>query len=370
LSSTSVFQSSSLLRRNSISPSLSISFADAILHQHPNNQSIYIQQIEYMKAAVIYERGEMPQYTDFPEPVAQNEDEILISVKAAAIKHFDKGRASGKHYSAEMNKQNATVIGGDGVGLLADGTRVFALGVSGMIAEKAIVEKGSMIKLPDGLENAMAAALPNAIAGSAMALRFRAAMQKGENVLINGATGFTGKIAVQIAKHYGAKKIIATGRNEETLKHLLDLGADEIISIKQTDEQIIGQLKAIHNNTPIDIIIDYLWGHTAELILSSLKGKGSFTHKTRFVSIGAVTGDTVQLAAENLRSVNLQLSGSGLGSWTKSEMKLLFAEIIPEIFQLAADKKIKVDTQNVALADIEKLWDMEVAEGKRLVVMI
>lgn len=138
----------------------------------------------------------MPQYTEFPEPVVQNEEEVLLAVKAAAIKHFDKERASGKHYSAGNDIENATVIGGDGVGLLADGTRVFALGVSGMIAEKAVVEKNRMIKLPEGIDDAVAAALPNAVAGSAMALRFRAGMQPGETVLINGATGFTGKIAV------------------------------------------------------------------------------------------------------------------------------------------------------------------------------
>ncbi|MEP6749865.1 MAG: zinc-binding alcohol dehydrogenase family protein [Bacteroidota bacterium] len=323
-----------------------------------------------MKAAVVYQRGEMPQYTEFPEPVLKNEDEILISVKAAAIKHFDKGRANGKHYAAENDRQNAIVIGGDGVGLLADGTRVYALGVSGMIAEKAVIEKSRMIKLPAGIDDATAAALPNAVAGSAMALRFRAAMKPGETVLINGATGFTGKIAVQIAKHYGAKKIIVTGRNEQILQALLALGADEIISIKQADEQFISQLKELHNKTPIDVIIDYLWGHTAELILSSLKGKGSFTHKVRFVSIGSVTGDKIQLSAEILRSVDLQLSGSGLGSWTKNEMQQLFSEILPEMFQLAADNKLKVETIEANLADIENLWNMEVSDGKRLVITI
>lgn len=323
-----------------------------------------------MKAAVIYQRDEMPQYTDFPEPVVQNDDEVLITVKAAAIKHFDKGRASGKHYSSDADKKNATVIGGDGVGILTDGTRVFALGVSGMIAEKATVKKSSIIKLPAGIDDSIAAALPNSVAGSAMALRFRASMQKGETVLINGATGFTGKIAVQVARHYGAKKIIVTGRNQETLQSLIALGADEIISVNQDDEQFILQLKEIHNNTPVDIIIDYLWGHTAELILSAIKGNGSFTHKTRFVSIGAVTGDKIQLSAENLRSVDLQLSGSGLGSWSKDEMNKLFTEIVPEMFQLAADNKLKVDTVNVSLKDIGTLWDMEAPDGKRLVVNI
>jgi len=154
----------------------------------------------------MYQQGEMPQYVDFPEPIIHSNDELLISVKAAGIKHLDKSRATGKHYSAKKDIQQAKVIGGDGVGFLEDGTRVFALGVSGMIAEKAVIEKSRMVKLPDAIDDAVAAALPNAVAGSAMALRFRAQMKTGEIVLINGATSFTGKIAVQIAKHYGAKK--------------------------------------------------------------------------------------------------------------------------------------------------------------------
>ncbi|MBB5637044.1 NADPH:quinone reductase-like Zn-dependent oxidoreductase [Pedobacter cryoconitis] len=321
-----------------------------------------------MKAAVIYQRGELPQYTDFPDPVVKNDGELLITMKAAAIKHFDKGTASGRHYSAGKEQQNGTVIGGDGVGLLDDGTKVFALGISGMIAEKAVIDKRRMVRLPEGIDDIAACALPNAVAGSAMALRFRANIKSGETVLINGATGFTGKIAVQMAKYYGAKKIIVTGRNEETLKSLLTLGADQTISVMQTNEQFIEQLKIIHNDTPIDIIVDYLWGHTAELILSCLKGHGSFTHKTRFVSIGSITGDTIQLSSEVLRSVDLQLSGSGLGSWTKGEMEQLISEILPEMFQLLAHDKLKVDTISVNLKDIEKLWEMEVSDGKRLVV--
>ena len=239
-----------------------------------------------------------------------------------------------------------------------------------MAAEKAVIEKSRMVPLPAGIDNVSAAALPNAVIGSAMGLHFKAGMKQGETVLINGATGFTGKIAVQIAKRYGAQKIIVTGRNEQSLQFLLTLGADEIISVKQDDEAFMAQIKNIHSNTPIDVIIDYLWGHTAELILSALKGRGSFTHKTRFVSIGSVTGDIIQLSAENLRSVDLQLSGSGLGSWTKDQMQKLFGEILPEMFQLAANRKLEVDTISISLKDIERLWDMDVPDGKRLVVTI
>jgi NADPH:quinone reductase-like Zn-dependent oxidoreductase len=323
-----------------------------------------------MKAAVVYTKGELPKYAEFPEPIASNENEILVSIKAVAITNLDKGIASGDHYSSEKENQNGFIVGSDGIGVLENGTKVYARGISGTIAEKTLVEKNRMVVLPDGIDDAMAAAMPNAVAGSAMALRFRAGVKPGETVLINGATGFTGQMAVQIAKHYGAKNIIVTGRNEKGLENLLEIGADEIVSLKQEDESFVSQLKEIHKNTPIDIVIDYLWGHSAELILSVLKGKGNFTHKTRYVSVGSMSGDTIQLSAQILRSVDLQLSGSGLGSWTKEEVKLLFSEILPEMFLLASKNILKVNIETVHLSDIEKMWNAELSDGKRLVVLV
>lgn len=323
-----------------------------------------------MKAAVIYSNGEMPKCVEFPEPVVVNENEILISIKAVAITNLDKGKASGKHYSSEKLLSNGLVVGSDGVGLLENGTRVYARGISGTIAEKAIVEKNRMIPLPEGISNAMAAAIPNAVAGSAMALKFRAAIVPGETILINGATGFTGQMAIQIAKYYGAKKIIVTGRNEKTLKHLLTLGANEVISLKQDDENFVAQLKAIHSETPIDIIIDYLWGHPAELILNALKGNGTFTHRVRFVSVGSIAGESALLPSGILRSTDLQLLGSGLGSWKRDEVKVLFSEILPEMFLLVAQNKLEVNIEEVNLIDIEKIWNLDIPDGKRLVVNI
>lgn len=323
-----------------------------------------------MKAAVVYKKGEMPKYAEFADPIVRDENQVLISVKAVAITNLDKGKASGKHYSSKEDNQNGFVIGSDAVGLLENGTRVYARGINGTIAEKAIIDKNIVVALPDGISDAVAASLPNAVAGSAMALKFRAGIKAGETVLINGATGFTGQMAIQIARHYGAKKIIVTGRNEKTLQSLLEIGADEVISLKQDDEAIVAQLKAIHSKTPIDIVLDYLWGHPAELILTALKGNGSFTNKVRYVTIGGMAGDTIQLSSGILRSVDLQLSGSGLGSWTKEEVKLLFSEILPEMFLLAAQNQLKVNIETVSLVDIEEAWAREVADGKRLVVIV
>ncbi|GAA3965187.1 quinone oxidoreductase family protein [Mucilaginibacter dorajii] len=323
-----------------------------------------------MKAAVMYQKGELPQYVDFAEPTVQNDDQILVTVKAVAIKHFDKRTASGQHYSSDAPKESGRVIGGDGACVLEDGTRVYGMGVSGMLAERATIHKSRIVKIPDGLDNATAAALPNAVIGAAMGLKFKADIQPGDVVLVNGATGFTGRVAVQIAKYYGAKKVIVTGRNQQSLTDLLSLGADEIVSVAQSDVDFKAQLAAIHANTPIDIIIDYLWGHTAEMILACIKGDGSFTNKIRYVSVGSMMGDMIQLSAANLRSADLQLTGSGLGAWPKQQVGQLFSQILPEMFQLTAEGKLKVDVTEVKLDNISELWDIDVPGGKRLVVTI
>lgn len=319
-----------------------------------------------MKAAIIYPQGGMPAFTTAPEPQPQGDDQVLVSVKAVSLKHFDKGRATGQHYASTAPAEGGRIPGGDGVCLLPDGRRVYGMGATGMLAEKAVIEKDRIVPVPGDLDDATAAALPNAVIGAAMALRFKADIQPGDIVLVNGATGFTGRVAVQLAKHYGAGKVIATGRNATSLEELQALGADETISLLQDDEALIAQFKEAKPY----VVIDYLWGHSAELLLASLKGQGNFTEPVRFVSVGAMTGDLVQLSAANLRSVNLQLSGSGLGAWTRQQVKQLFTDILPETFALAAAGKLKIKTTTVTLEDISTLWDKEVSDGQRLVVLI
>ncbi|WP_126652892.1 quinone oxidoreductase family protein [Chryseobacterium aureum] len=322
-----------------------------------------------MKAAVVFEKGSIPQYTEFPDPEIQ-ENEILVSVKAASIKNLDRARAGGNHYSTENQQHQPAIIGTDGAGYLENGNKVYFFSKKGTVAEKAAADKKMIIPIPEGLDFSLAAALPNAVMGSAMALKFRAGLEPGNTVLINGATGITGRIAVQIAKLYGARKIIATGRNEEALQSLRKLGADEVISLKQDDQDFKQKIKYIHLETPIDIVLDYLWGHSAELILSAFKGDGTFSHKTRLVTVGGMSGDTIQLSSQILRGTDIQISGSGLGSWTKEEFALLFSEIIPEMFQAAVDGKINMETHEVDLKNIGAVWNAEIQSGKRLVIRI
>jgi len=321
-----------------------------------------------MKAAV-YTPGTTPKYGDFADPIVTNEDQLLITVKAAAVKNLDRGITSGGHYSSEAGDE-LKVAGIDGVGQLADGTRVYGFGGSGMIAEKALVDKKRTVKLPAGIDDVTAAALPNAVMGAGASICYRAMLKAGEVILINGATGVTGMVAVQIAKHYGAKKIIVTGRNSASLERLLKIGADEAISLKQDDEAIVKRLKEIHQETPIDVVIDYLWGHPAELIFAALQGKGGISHKVRYVTVGGMAGDKIQLSSGTLRSSDIELSGSGLGSLPADGMKRLFTELLPEMFQLAADGKLVIDTVTASLKDVESTWHQEIPGGKRLVFLV
>ena len=321
-----------------------------------------------MKAAVLNKLGTSPMYQDFADPIPQNVEQILIRIKAASVKNIDKLRAGGKHYASY--KELPVIVGLDGVGILENGMRVYAQGLTGMIAEKALISKNRFTVLPDGIDDIVAAALPNAVIGATMALLFRAKMQKGHTVLINGATGVTGRLAVQVAKHYGAAKIIVTGRNAESLEKLTQLGADYIISLKQDDDTIINQLKEISKTNPIDIVIDYLWGHPIELIIKSLKGSGinSFTHQVRIVTVGDMAGESISLSSGTLRSSSIEILGSGLGSLSKEELKKFDTEILPEMFQLAADNILSIETQVENLQNIETVWNKEIDAGKRLVI--
>ncbi|WP_077413189.1 zinc-binding alcohol dehydrogenase family protein [Chryseobacterium sp. JV274] len=322
-----------------------------------------------MKAAVVFEKGSIPQYADFPEPEVQ-ENEILVSVKAASIKNLDKARAGGNHYSTENQEHQPTIIGTDGAGYLENGNKVYFFSKKGTVSEKAAADEKMIIPIPEELDFSLAAALPNAVMGSAMALKFKAGLQPGNTVLINGATGITGRIAVQIARIYGAGRVIVTGRNEKSLESLLELGADEVISLKLDDHDFKQKIKEVHQETPIDIILDYIWGHSVEMILSAFKGDGTFSHKTKLVTIGGMSGDTVQLSSQILRGTDIQISGSGLGSWTKEESALLFSEIIPEMYQAAVEGKIKMETEEVDIKNIEAVWNAEIQSGKRLVIRI
>jgi len=164
-----------------------------------------------MKAAIVRQAGQTPIYGDFPEPVPAPGDS-RITVTAAAISNVARSRASGAHYSS--SGEFPLVAGIDGVGRLDDGRRVyFALPRPpyGSMCERTVAPTTQCLPVPDSLDDVMAAAIANPGLSSWVAFTERARLKAGETVLVNGATGMAGQLAVQIAKHLGASKVIATG---------------------------------------------------------------------------------------------------------------------------------------------------------------
>jgi NADPH2:quinone reductase len=256
--------------------------------------------------------------------------------------------------------------------MLEDGTRVYTGSVPpyGMMAEKTVVSPGYTVPVPDGLDDITAAALPNPAASAWMAMAWRGQLKPGDNILILGATGITGKLAIQIARHLGAGKIIAAGRNESVFEQLKALGADEVVSLSQPEDDIKAAFKKAAKETPFDVVLDYLWGRPAELLLDALTGHDlrAVGKVTRYIHIGEMAGSTIQLPGAVLRSTGLELYGSGGGSMTKEAMASLFTEVVPAIFRLAAEGKLVIDTEVVPLSAIAEAWQRSGDNGKRIVV--
>lgn len=196
-----------------------------------------------MNAAVVRSYDAAPSYTTFDEPVA-GEGEVLVTVTAAGLHPIVKVLANGTHYGS--TGVLPFVPGVDGVGRLEDGTRIFfgaARPPFGSFAEKTVTGAATYIPLPDGLSDEAAAGLANPGMSSWVALTARAKFVAGESVLILGATGSAGQLAVQIAKRMGARRVIAAGRNPEALAKAKDLGADETISLELGRDELVAAFR-------------------------------------------------------------------------------------------------------------------------------
>ena len=318
-----------------------------------------------MKAAVLHTLGKPPRFEDFPEP-KPGEGEVIVQVRAAPLKNVDKMMASGSHY--DSYRELPVVCGLDGVGTLDDGARVYCGGARwpyGMMAEWTVVSWS--LPIPDALDDITAAALPNPALSSWLPLVWRARLEPGETVLILGATGVAGRLAVQIARHLGAGRVVAVGRNPDLLKTLPDLGADATISLNKPDEELAEALKAEANRKHFDIVLDFLWGHPTEVLLDAVTGHDlkADSRRIRLVEIGEMAGPRISLAAAALRSSRLEIYGSGGGGIS---YQAIF-DTIPQVWALAVSGKLRIDTEGVPLATVESAWLREDVPGRRLVII-
>jgi NADPH:quinone reductase-like Zn-dependent oxidoreductase len=308
-----------------------------------------------MKAAVITKPGRPPSFVDFDDPVLQVDEELII-VTASALSHVTKSRASASHYTSPGSLP--AVVGIDGVGRTQDGRRVYFVMPEepfGGMTEKAAVRMDQCIPLPADVDDITAAAIAIPGMSSWAALKERAHLIAGENVLVNGGTGTSGRLAVQIAKYMGAKRVIATGRNAEALEQLTRIGADATVPLTRSPEELETAFKEQFGGEGVDVVLDYLWGQSAEILIAAAAKAGKDAVPIRFVQIGALSGGNITLPSAALRSSALVLMGSGIGS---IPLKGLVGAI-GGVLQAVVPGKLKIETKVVPLTEVEDTWNKD-----------
>jgi NADPH:quinone reductase-like Zn-dependent oxidoreductase len=322
-----------------------------------------------MKAAVVYEAGKAPVFAEFETPVAQA-GEALIAVKASALTQFTKSRASGAHYSADAALP--AVAGSDGVGVTEEGRRVYFIlpqAPFGALAEVTRVRAGFCIPVPDGLDDVTAAALANPGMSAWAALVYRAQIKPGDTVLINGATGTAGRLAVQLARHLGAGKVIATARDATALESVKALGADVLLPFQldggdEAGAARFGDALEAQFKEGIDVVVDYLWGKSAEAIIVAIAKAVDDARPVRVVQVGSSSGGEITLPGAALRSSAIVLMGSGIKSVPLAD--LLAA--VGHVFAVAVSANLQIATRVLPLADVQTAWGGDA--GKQRVVFV
>ncbi len=320
-----------------------------------------------MHAAVLHSIGAVPRYEEFPEPVIADKDrEVIVHVRAASLKPVDKQLASGAHYAS--GGELPRVCGSDGVGYLDDGRRVFFGGPRpphGAMAQRTVVPRAFTFPIPENVNDETAAALPNPAISAWLSLAYRAKLAQGENVLILGATGVTGRLAVQIAKLLGSGRVVAAGRNQHALHALHNRGADATISLTLSGAELSEAFAREAGQSGFQVVIDYVWGQPAQAFLAAITRKefASIQSETRFVQVGESASPTITLPAAVLRSTAITIMGTA---------GIPAREVLVDAFQrvmgYAANGDITIDTEKVPLADIENVWRRE-QTGRRFVIM-
>jgi NADPH:quinone reductase-like Zn-dependent oxidoreductase len=310
-----------------------------------------------MKVAVLTQTGTTPAYADFPDPQPSS-GHVVVDVTATGVHHLDLAKASGAYGDPGTLPY---VIGADGVGRTATGRRVFftsPVSPHGSWAERTLVAEQDLLDLADGVDDVTAAALGNTGLAAWLALTWRADLQPGQNVLVLGATGALGSVAIQLAKSLGAATVVAADRDPDRLALSSERGADATVTITP-DTDLVGAFRDVAGERGFDVIIDPVWGEPA-LAAMHVAARGA-----RHIQIGQSAAATIQLPAGIVRGARLELLG--------------FAHVDPPVHirrdaylkltELAATGAVTVDTMPLPLADCQRAWVLQEQGAPRKLVL-
>jgi NADPH:quinone reductase-like Zn-dependent oxidoreductase len=305
-----------------------------------------------VKAAVLTAFG-APEFGEFQTPPDQMAGGVTVDVLAVALSHLDQLKASGTFYTGPP--ELPSVAGNDGIGRLSDGQRVYFDKTQtpfGSLAEKSVVDPTAVMPVPDGVDDVMAACLGNAGLASLLSLEWRARLVPGETVLVLGATGFVGKLAVQVAQLLGAGRVVAVGRNSAALDQCRELGADEVVQISAGID-LASQLRAATKGGH-DIAIDLLWGRPGLAALTAA------APCARHIQLGHLAEVSIELPAPLLRAAPLQLLGHANFHVPLADRVAAYGRIC----SWAATGRLVVEAEVFPLDRISEAW-RQLARGAR-----
>jgi NADPH2:quinone reductase len=296
-----------------------------------------------MRAARIAELGQAP------EPV-EIEGSGSIEVAAAALNPLDLAVASGRHYAG--HPPLPYVPGCEAIGH-RDGQRLYLFGdgrgltKDGFLVERVDFPDELAIPIPDSVDDAQAVAAGIAGLAGYVPVAKVAAVAPDDRVLVLGATGSVGTVAVQTAKLLGASRVVAAGRDETKLQRLLELGADATVQFGHAYGE------------EFDVVIDPLWGEPLVRALDAA-ARGA-----RVVHIGQSAGPEATLTSGVVRGKQLRILGYSNFALSRADLSEAYRELLGHV----ADGLVRVEFESFPLERVGNAWAAQ-ERGEKAVVTL
>lgn len=317
-----------------------------------------------MRAATITQCGQPPVVGDREAP-RPGDGQVRVAVAAAPITPLDVLCATGTSYFGAPAVPY--VPGVQGVGMLDDGTPVWFSTNAGMrsgdgsMAEYCVVPRADVVALPGGVDRTLVAALGLSAVAAWTALTWRGELRAGEQVLVLGAGGVVGQVAVQAARLHGARRVVAACRSAAAQERARAAGADAVVALTDGDDvdSLAARLRAACDG-PVDLVLDPLFGVPAAAALRTLADHG------RLVNLGSSAGETAPFDSATLRSRSLRILG-----YTNNELSAeQKAQALRTIADHAAAGRLALDYETVPLADAGEAWSRQAGgrAGRRIVL--
>jgi len=310
--------------------------------------------------AAVMNDDQRPIYGSFVEPEAVARS-LVVAVCAAALTGFDRAVARRVHYIKMPD--GPFVLGREGVARRSNGQRIYfnanaPVSPFGSMAERTLIDPRFTFPVPDIVDDAIAAALGNAGLAAWLALSWRGRLRTGETVLILGATGVSGLIAVTAAKRLGAGRVIAAGRNREALQRAKRLGADESVDLGAAVD-LAGAFREAAGGS-VDLVIDYVCGSPAEAALEALAIHG------RLVHVGTMAGPVIRALGATTRRLCIDILGF---AYYHAPIEIQ-ANAYSELCRLSALGEIALDIDTRPLSEIGTVWDAHAGSSRRRQVLV